>query len=94
MAPEEEALRWTDEEMDALKKALKEHGTSWSKVAEKVGTKTHHQCKSFYFNCRKKLGLDLLVQEYNKVRIAAEVPDLQAPLLYTHHMLIFFNNFF
>ncbi|EEB13721.1 hypothetical protein Phum_PHUM254210 [Pediculus humanus corporis] len=70
IATEEETLRWTEEETEALKRGLKEYGISWSKIAEKVGSKTHHQCKSFYFNCRKKLGLDLLVQEYNKVNLS------------------------
>lgn len=61
-------LRWTEEETEAAKCAIREHGTNWSKVAEKVGSnKTQHQCKNFYFNYRKKLGLDNLVQEYNKV---------------------------
>ncbi|KAK6640723.1 hypothetical protein RUM44_012420 [Polyplax serrata] len=72
VASEEETLRWTEEETDALKRGLKEHGTSWTQVADKVGTKTHHQCKSFYFNCRKKLGLDLLVQEYNKAHLGED----------------------
>lgn len=85
IASEEETLRWTEEETDALKKGLKEFGTSWSKVSEKVGTKTHHQCKSFYFNCRKKLGLDLLVQEYNKVYILIKFFNgyLETALLYS-----------
>lgn len=61
-------LRWTEEETEAAKCAIREHGTNWAKVAEKVGSnKTQHQCKNFYFNYRKKLGLDSLVQEYNKV---------------------------
>lgn len=61
-------LRWTEEETEAAKSAIREHGTNWAKVAEKVGSnKTQHQCKNFYFNYRKKLGLDNLVQEYNKV---------------------------
>ncbi len=67
------SLRWTEDETELLKKALREHGTNWQRVSEAVGgTKTHHQCKNFYFNYRKKIGLDALVQEYNKVR---EVSD-------------------
>lgn len=64
-------LRWTEEETEAAKCAIREHGTNWAKVAEKVGSnKTQHQCKNFYFNYRKKLGLDSLVQEYNKVNFS------------------------
>jgi len=62
-------LRWSDDEVEALKRALRDFGTNWAKVSEDLGgTKTHHQCKNYYFNYRKKLGLDALVQEYNKVR--------------------------
>ncbi|KAJ9589596.1 hypothetical protein L9F63_017181, partial [Diploptera punctata] len=66
-------LRWTEEETEAAKRAIREHGTNWAKVAEKVGSnKTQHQCKNFYFNYRKKLGLDNLVQEYNKNHLGEE----------------------
>jgi len=68
-------LRWTEEETEAAKCAIREHGTNWAKVAEKVGSnKTQHQCKNFYFNYRKKLGLDSLVQEYNKVHLIFTYP--------------------
>ncbi|XP_018902999.2 uncharacterized protein Smr isoform X4 [Bemisia tabaci] len=60
-------LRWTDEETELLKTGMREHGTRWSEVCKIVGhSKTQHQCKNFYFNYRKKLGLDLILQEYNK----------------------------
>jgi nuclear receptor co-repressor 1 len=61
-------LRWTEEETEALKRGIKTYGTRWSEVSQIVGaTKSQHQCKNFFFNYRKKLGLDQLVQEYNKV---------------------------
>ncbi|KAK3919063.1 Nuclear receptor corepressor 1 [Frankliniella fusca] len=67
------SLRWTEDETELLKKALREHGTNWQRVSEAVGgTKTHHQCKNFYFNYRKKIGLDALVQEYNKNHLGEE----------------------
>ena len=67
-SPSGNSLRWTEDETELLKKALREHGTNWQRVSEAVGgTKTHHQCKNFYFNYRKKIGLDALVQEYHKV---------------------------
>lgn len=60
---------WTDEETTALKKGIREHGTRWSEISKLVGpNKSHYQCKEFYFSFRKKLGLDLLVQEYKKVK--------------------------
>lgn len=61
-------LKWTDEETEALKRGISEHGTKWSEVSQVVGSsKTQYQCKTFYFNYRKKLGLDAALQEYNKV---------------------------
>lgn len=63
-------LRWSEEEIDTLKIGIREHGNRWSEVCRIVGpTKTQHQCKNFYFNYRKKLGLDQLLQEYNKVKL-------------------------
>ena len=60
--------KWTDEEMEALKLAIAEHGTKWSEVSQMVGTsKTQYQCKTLYFNYRRTLGLDAAMQEYNKV---------------------------
>lgn len=62
--------KWTDEEIEALKRGIAEHGTKWSEVSQMVGpSKTQYQCKTFYFNYRKKLGLDVALQEYNKVGI-------------------------
>uniref|UniRef100_A0A8D8UCU2 Nuclear receptor corepressor 1 n=1 Tax=Cacopsylla melanoneura TaxID=428564 RepID=A0A8D8UCU2_9HEMI len=66
-------LRWTEEETELLKKGLRECGTKWSEVSAIVGpSKTMHQCKSFYLSYRKNLGLDLLVQEYNKNHFGSE----------------------
>lgn len=63
-------LRWTEEEIEALKRGLHEHGNRWSEVAQIVGpTKSQHQCKNFFFNYKKKFGLDQILQEYNKVNI-------------------------
>ena len=94
IATEEETLRWTEEETEALKRGLKEYGISWSKISEKVGSKTHHQCKSFYFNCRKKLGLDLLVQEYNKVNLSIVLSVIEYFEIFFNGNLIFFLFFF
>lgn len=68
---------WTDEETNALKKGIREHGTRWSEISKLVGpNKSHYQCKEFYFSFRKKLGLDLLVQEFKKTNGSEQKPAL------------------
>lgn len=56
--------QWSDEELEQLRRALREHGTNWPKVSEQIAEKTNHQCKSYYFTYRKKHGLDQVVAEY------------------------------
>lgn len=56
--------QWADEELELLRRALREHGTNWLKVAEQIPGKTNHQCKNYYFANRKKLSLDQVVAEY------------------------------
>jgi len=34
-----------------------------------ISGRTSHQCKKFYFSCKKKLKLDAIVEEFNKVRM-------------------------
>ena len=43
-------------------------GCHWSKVAERLPNKTEGQCKSFYFNFKKKYKFDDVVAEYRKAR--------------------------
>lgn len=43
-------------------------GCHWSKVAERLPNKTEGQCKSFYFNFKKKYKYDDVVAEYRKSR--------------------------
>ncbi|KAG8281125.1 Gei-8p [Homalodisca vitripennis] len=72
-SPGSQLLRWTEEETEALKRGLREHGNQWSEVAQVVGpTKTQHQCKNFFFNYKKKFGLDQILQEYNKTHLGEE----------------------
>lgn len=66
--------RWSEEEMDALRCALREVGCHWSKVAERLPNKTEGQCKSFYFNFKKKYKLDDVVAEYRKNRGKGDGP--------------------
>ncbi|XP_047470502.1 uncharacterized protein LOC125026244 [Penaeus chinensis] len=66
--------RWSDEDLDALRSALREVGCHWSKVAERVPSKTEGQCKSFYFNFKKKYKFDEIVAEYRKARGKGDGP--------------------
>lgn len=66
--------RWSEEDIEMLRGALKENGCHWSRVAEKLPSKTEGQCKSFYFNFKKKYKLDDVVAEYKKARGKGEGP--------------------
>ncbi|KFM81561.1 Nuclear receptor corepressor 1, partial [Stegodyphus mimosarum] len=63
-----ENSRWTDEEMEKVKQGLQQHGTDWEAVANIVGTKNKEQCRNFYFNYKRKYGLEEILQEYKKTK--------------------------
>ncbi|ODN02673.1 Nuclear receptor corepressor 1 [Orchesella cincta] len=74
--PGSDTTRWTDDEIETMKKTLVEYGTDWRKLSEKINTKSDLQCRNFYFNFRKKYGLDALVQEYKKSKGGDGPPTL------------------
>ncbi|XP_064459282.1 nuclear receptor corepressor 1-like isoform X2 [Ornithodoros turicata] len=61
-----EPSRWSEEEMELAKKCLREYGTDWPAVASVVKSKTKEQCKNFYFNYKRKFGLDELVRAFRE----------------------------
>ncbi len=58
---------WSEEEVEAIKSELRNHGRNWPAVSAKIAHKTAEQCKKFFYDCRKKHGLDKIVQEFKRV---------------------------
>lgn len=49
---------------------LAKHGKDWAAIATMVESKTEAQCKNFFFNYKKKLNLEAIVEEYkDQVRL-------------------------
>jgi hypothetical protein len=63
---EDEMVAWADEAIEKAKASLRQYGTNWSKMSDAVRDKTEDQCKKFFYNQRKRLQLDKLVQEYKR----------------------------
>ena len=58
---------WADGEVEAMKAELRAHGRNWAALAGKISTKTAEQCKKFFYENRKKCGLDKIILEYKRV---------------------------
>ena len=58
---------WADGEVEAMKAELRAHGRNWAALAGKIGSKTADQCKKFFYENRKKCGLDKIILEYKRV---------------------------
>ncbi|XP_021953733.1 uncharacterized protein LOC110850604 isoform X3 [Folsomia candida] len=71
-----DTTRWSDEEIEWMKKGLSEVGTDWVKLSERIPSKSELQCRNFYFNFRKKFGLESLVQEHKKSKGGHGPPTL------------------
>ena len=63
---------WADGEVEAMKAELRAHGRNWTALAGKIGSKTADQCKKFFYENRKKCGLDKIILEYKRVSPANE----------------------
>ena len=70
----ESEVAWTEEDVEAVKAALRAHGRNWNLVAEKVSGKNSEQCKKFYYKEQKKYRLDRIVQEYRKANSSGDQP--------------------
>lgn len=66
---EADLTSWADDEVDKFKNLLKSNGRNWSVISEKIANRTPEQCKKFFYNNKKKFGLDKIVLEYKKVCI-------------------------
>ena len=60
---------WADGEVEAMKAELRAHGRNWAALAGKISTKTAEQCKKFFYENRKKCGLDKIILEYKRVSV-------------------------
>ena len=60
---------WADGEVEAMKAELRAHGRNWTALAGKISTKTAEQCKKFFYENRKKCGLDKIILEYKRVSV-------------------------
>ena len=59
---------WADAEVEAVKAELRAHGRNWPALAAAMkGSKTAEQCKKFFYENRKKCGLDKIILEYKRV---------------------------
>ncbi|XP_065831381.1 nuclear receptor corepressor 2-like isoform X2 [Oscarella lobularis] len=55
---------WKEEEIEAMKEGLREWGKDWPTISNRIGTKTEHQCRSFFTHYKRKLHLVSYLNEY------------------------------
>ncbi|RKP20868.1 hypothetical protein ROZALSC1DRAFT_27681 [Rozella allomycis CSF55] len=69
------ASRWTVMEKVKAIEGIRFHGKNFQKISEYVGTKTEQQCRSFYQNYKKKLDLDTIIKNNEKIIPKVETPS-------------------
>ena len=57
--------QWTDGERELFTNAVATSGKDFRSIALRVGSKNQTQCKAFFSKTRKRLGLDLLVEQFH-----------------------------
>ena len=55
--------KWTQDEMERARVAFRAYGRDFYKVAEEVGTRTIRECRRLFGEFRRKLGVDLSLDE-------------------------------
>ena len=62
---DDERLRWTEAEKQLYLELFTVHGRNFAEIAKGLHVKNEAQCKNFYNNYKKRLGLDLLLTNEN-----------------------------
>ncbi|KAJ2119053.1 DNA-binding protein snt1 [Coemansia sp. RSA 720] len=67
---------WSVHERSAFMHYVVRLGQNWQKLAEAIGSKTGTQVRNYFRANREKLGLDLVVIEYERNKAAGTVPEM------------------
>lgn len=59
---------WKEEEIEQMKRALREYGKDWPHVSTAIPSKSIKECRTFYFNYKYKLKLDQLIRLFHDSR--------------------------
>lgn len=74
--------QWTDGERQLFTDAVAFFGKDFQSIAQHVGSKSQSQCKSFFSKTRKRLRLDMLVEQFNSTSLtspeAARLPQSES----------------
>ncbi|XP_059091907.1 nuclear receptor corepressor 2-like isoform X2 [Tigriopus californicus] len=70
----ESDIVWSEDEIESIKTLLRQHGRNWATLADKISAKSPEQCKKFFYNNRRKLGLDRIMLEYKKSNLVGDQP--------------------
>ncbi|KAJ2831880.1 DNA-binding protein snt1 [Coemansia erecta] len=67
---------WSVHERSAFMHYVVRLGQNWQKLAEAIGSKTGTQVRNYFRANREKLGLDMVVVEYERNKAAGTVPEM------------------